>query len=112
MRCIVEYKPAKKNIDQPVLRLFVFGAPHRRMHRAVLQQYRRELYAAAKAAGIKMPIRHHVELVVTFINPTGPDLDNLIVSTFQAMDGKCGKGPTILEDDKFICRVDAGIMFN
>lgn len=112
MRSIVEYLPAKDKDDFPVLRLYIHGAPHRRMHRAVLALYRKELYAAAKSTKVQMPIRHNVELVVTFINPTGPDLDNLIVALFQAMDGKCGKGPTILVDDRLICFVKAGIMFN
>jgi hypothetical protein len=112
MRCIVEYKKPSKKDDFPILRLYVHGAPHRRMHRAILAVYRKELYAAAKASNIKMPIDENVELNITFINPTGPDLDNLLVSAFQAMDGKCGKGPTILVDDRLICFVRAGIMFN
>lgn len=78
----------------------------------MLAVYRKELYAAAEASGIQMPIKDNVELDVTFINPTGPDLDNLIIATFQAMDGKSGKGPTILVDDRLIAFVRAGIMFN
>lgn len=112
MRCIVEYKKPSKPDDLPILRLYVHGAPHRRIHRAILAQYRKELYAAALSSKIEMPIQDSVELVVTFINPTGPDLDNLIIATFQAMDGKCGKGPTILTDDRLIAFVKAGIMFN
>jgi len=110
MRCIVE--PLKIDQNPPTLRVFVHGAPHRRMHRAVLQQYRRELWAAAKAAGLRMPIRHNVELTITYINPSSPDLDNLITSTFQALDGKCGKGPTVLADDRLIVFVKMGIMWN
>ena len=110
MRCIVE--PLKTDQSPPTLRVFVHGAPHRRMHRAVLQQYRRELWAAAKAAGLRMPIRHNVELTVTFINPCGPDLGNIYLALEQALDGKCGKGPTVLADDRLIVYTKMGIMWN
>lgn len=111
MRCIVEYRKPIKKDDLPVLRLFIHGAPHRRIHRAVLVQYRKELYDAAKAAKIVMPIKYDVEVVVTFINPCGPDLGNLYLALEQALDGKCGKGPTVLEDDSLVKRLDATIMF-
>jgi hypothetical protein len=112
MRCLLEYKPATKRYDIPVLRLFAFGAPHRRAHRKLLELYRKELYKAAKNSGIQTPIKHNVELLVTFIDPTSPDLDNLLVATFQALDGKCGKGPTVLADDELICYLrGAGIIF-
>ena len=81
------------------------------MHRAVLAQYRRELWSAAKAVGLPMPIGHHIELWVTFINPTGPDLDNLLTALFQALDGNCGRGPTVLADDRLIVFVKMGLMF-
>ena|SRR5271168_756624 len=109
VRCIIEYNAAP---DPPLLRLFIHGAPHRRVHQAVLRQYRKELWEAAKSANVSLPIRHHVELTVTFTNPTGPDLDNLLTALFQALDGKCGKGPTILTDDRLICFVKMGIMFS
>lgn len=82
------------------------------MHRAILKEYRKELWSAAKAAKLPVPIKHNVELTVTYINPCGPDLDNLLVATFQAIDGKCGEGPSILVDDRLICYVKAGIIFN
>lgn len=111
MRCIVEYQKPSKRDDLPVLRLYVHGAPHRRMHRAILAQYRKELYAETKKLGIKLPIKTPIEVNVTFINPTGPDIGNLYLALEQALDGKCGQGPTVLADDSLICYVKAGVLF-
>lgn len=108
MRCIVEYDPAP---HPPVLKFYIHGAPHRRIHKKILEQYREEIWEAAQHAGIRETISHPVELTVTFINPTGPDLDNLLTALMQALDGKTGKGPTILADDRFICYVKMGLMF-
>jgi hypothetical protein len=111
VRSIVEYLPAKNKDDLPVLRLYVHGAPHRRMHRAILAQYRKELYAETKKLSIKLPIKTPIEVNVTFINPTGPDIGNLYLALEQALDGKCGQGPTVLADDSLICYVKAGVLF-
>ena len=81
------------------------------MQKAVLARYRKELWTAAKAIDLPMPIHHHIELWVTFINPTGPALDNLLTALFQALDGKCGRGPTVLADDRLIVFVKMGLMF-
>jgi Holliday junction resolvase RusA-like endonuclease len=107
MRCIVKYEHPKR-----LLRVYVHGAPHRRVHREVLKRYREELWKAAQAAGITAAMTHQITLSATFIDPTGPDLDNLITALFQALDGKCGKGPTILKDDKQIVYIEkTGIIF-
>jgi Holliday junction resolvase RusA-like endonuclease len=46
------------------------------------------------------------------ISPTSPDLDNLLTALFQALDGKCGQGPTLLADDRQIVFVkNLGLMF-
>jgi hypothetical protein len=48
-----------------------------------------------------------------FINPTSPDLDNLTVALFQALDGKCGQGPTLFDDDRRIVLLNKiGILFS
>jgi len=107
MRCIIRYNHHERH-----LQFFIHGAPHRRVHRAVLAKYREELWKAALDAGIKHTINHTVTVSANFIDPTGPDLDNLIVALWQALDGKTGKGPTILADDRLIYRIkDMGIMF-
>ncbi len=107
MRCIVKYEHSKR-----LLRVYVHGAPHRRVHREVLKRYRVELWKAAQAAGLSEPLTHQINLSATFIDPTGPDLDNLITALFQALDGKCGKGPAILKDDKQIVYIErTGIIF-
>jgi hypothetical protein len=86
------------------------GAPHRRIHRKVLDQYRTEIWRAAQEAGIPQ-MSHQISLSALFVDPTGPDLDNLLVALFQALDGKTGKGPTLLKDDKQIVHLkDVGIM--
>ena len=109
MRVIVEYLT-----DQapPLLRFIVHGAPHRRIHQAVLRQYRMAIWDVARDAKVPVPLRNHVELSALFINPTSPDLDNLLTALFQALDGKTGKGPTVLADDRQIVYVkNLGFMF-
>ena len=94
-----------------LLTVNVRGAPHRRIHRKVLEQYRVEIWRAVKEAGLDQ-MSHQISLSVLFIDPTGPDLDNLLVALFQALDGKTGKGPTLLKDDRQIIFLErVGIMF-
>jgi Holliday junction resolvase RusA-like endonuclease len=93
-----------------LLTVNVRGAPHRRIHRKVLEQYRVEIWRAAKEAGLDQ-MSHQISLSALFIDPTGPDLDNLLTALFQALDGKTGKGPTLLKDDRQIVFLDQiGIM--
>jgi hypothetical protein len=109
MRVIAEYDPRQPT---PLLRFYIHGAPHRRIHQAVLRQYRKAIWEAGKEAKIPAPLRCNVELSATFINPTSTDLDNLLVALFQALDGKCGQGPTLLVDDRQIVFVkNLGMMF-
>ncbi len=105
MRVIVEYH---QDVHPPLLRLYIHGAPHRRQHVAVIQRYRDELVAAARAANLAVPIRHPIDLKVTFINPCSPDSDNLIVALCRAMDGTCHVKPTLLTDDGLIQSVTMG----
>lgn len=94
-----------------LLTVTVRGAPHRRIHRKILEQYRVEIWRAAQEAGLDQ-MSHQISLSALFIDPTGPDLDNLITALFQALDGKTGKGPTLLKDDRQIVFLDkVGIMF-
>ena len=106
MRCKVQYDHPRR-----LLTVYVHGAPHRRVHREVLKRYREELWRAAQEVGL-VQLKHQISLSALFIDPTGPDLDNLIMALFQALDGKCGRGPTILRDDKQIVFIEkAGILF-
>jgi hypothetical protein len=98
------------NTQPTRLRMYIHNAPHRRAHRAMLKQYRVELWSAWRAAGRVDTILTDIDLVVTFINPTGPDLDNLLTALFQALDGKTGKGFTILSDDRLISRVEMSLL--
>ena len=100
MRTIITY--TQRANDLPLLSIYVHDAPHRRMHYRVLGLYRDELTASAKAASITIPIKHPVALSVLFINPSSPDLDNLLTATFQAMDGASHRAPTVLADDSLI----------
>ena len=93
----------------PILTLHVHGAPHKRMHRAVLQKYREEVYAAAMrgiASIVDLPIDHPIDLKVLFTNPASPDLDHLIEALYMAIDGKTLKGPSILTDDRHVWKVE------
>jgi Holliday junction resolvase RusA-like endonuclease len=82
--------------------LIVHGAPHRRMHVRMIQQYREEIRRACDAAAISTPIDTTVDLSVMFIDPTSPDYDNLLCALYQAMDGATLKKPGILTDDRLI----------
>jgi hypothetical protein len=108
MKCILEID----NEPFPaLLKLFIFGAPHvRQMDQTpsgiwLLQTYRSELIASAKKIQLKTPIDYPIDLYALFIDPTTPDLDNLIMALYQAMDAKAFKGPSLLSDDGMIQKV-------
>lgn len=102
MRCIIWYKEDRY---PPLLELYIFGAPHRRQHLAVLQAYRDGIIEAADAAKINYPIDKPLDLSVLFINPSSTDLDNLITALYRALDGKSLKKPSLLVDDGLIQKV-------
>lgn len=109
MRVIAEYDQKQAT---PLLRFYIHGAPHRRIHQAVLRQYRKAIWEAGREAKIPAPLKVNIELSALFINPTSPDLDNLVTALSQALDGKCGGGPTILVDDRQIVLLkNIGILF-
>jgi Holliday junction resolvase RusA-like endonuclease len=86
-------------------------APHRRMDRAILQKYREEVWRAAQEAELPV-MSHQISLSALFVDPCGPDLDNLVTALFQALDGKAGKGPTLLKDDRQIVFLEqTGVLF-
>jgi hypothetical protein len=107
MRTIIEFDDKTSPVT---LRMYIHGAPHRRAHREILRLYRISLWEAWKAADRADTIKVPVDLSVTFINPTGPDLDNLLTALFQALDAKTGKGPTILADDRLVSYVRMGLL--
>jgi hypothetical protein len=105
MKAIVKYNDLT---DIPSLELFLHGAPHTREHRATLQRFREDLYELAArrlADKVGLPIDWPLDLKVVYSNPNSPDLDHLITATFQALDGKSLKGPSILSDDRYIQKV-------
>lgn len=100
MKIIVKYFPEQ---HPPLLKLSVFDAPHRRMHHAVIVQYRQSLYDACKAAGVAMPIEHPIDLHVMFVEPSSPDNGNLYLALEQALDGgTMSKHNAVLVDDGLI----------
>jgi Holliday junction resolvase RusA-like endonuclease len=109
MKIIVRYD--RKEFP-PVLSLIIYDAPHRRMHHAVITQYRGFLREALLDAGVGMPINYPIDLQVNFVNPSSPDLDNLITCLFRAMDGKALKGAGIVVDDSLIQKVTMIKYFN
>lgn len=103
MRTIVEFR--ERIGDLPLLQFYIHKAPHRRAgekHHRVIVEYRDELVAAAKAAGVKVPIDVPVAVSVLFIDPSSPDLDNLVMALFRAIDGTSHSKPTVLRDDGLI----------
>ncbi len=108
MRCVVQYFPA---LHPPLLQLSIHHAPHRRMHIASIQRYREDLQKALNAAAVPTPIGHPIGLSVLFVNPSSPDLDNLLTALYQALDGATLRAPGILEDDGLISKVTASKYF-
>jgi hypothetical protein len=108
MKIIARYD---KFSHPPELILYIHGAPHKRQHRAVLQMYREELYAAAVrgiGSEVDMPIDHAIDLKVLFTNPASPDLDHLLEALYMGLDQKTLKGPAVLKDDRHIQHVSMG----
>lgn len=97
MKIFAEYK---KDCQPPALVLYIHGAPHRRMHRAVFDQYRKMLIKECEAIGMRLPIRHEIELRVYYINPTSPDFGNIYLALEMCMDGRSRRG--IVSDDSLI----------
>lgn len=64
------------------------------------------------SAAVSMPIDEPIDLMVSFINPSSPDLDNLIMALFRALDGKTLRGNGILSDDGLIHKVTMSKFYN
>ena len=107
-RVIAEYYTDR---HPPMLRFYVFHAPHRRMHVETIRRYRNDLRMACMRANIAFPIDHPIDLEVTFINPTSPDNGNIYLALEQAMDGKTLSGPGIVTDDALISKSTIRKMF-
>jgi len=88
----------------PKVKLVIHGAPHRRMHIRMIQEYRKQIAASCLAAGIAIPIKCDIDLDVTLIDPTTPDIGNAYLALEQAMDHKTlkGSGPGLLYDDSLV----------
>lgn len=92
--------------EPPVLSLWIHDAPHRRMHRRVLEQYRVALRTAIqREIGGSMPIAHPIEMTVLFVNPATPDLGNAYLALEMALDDKTLTKPGIVADDSLIQKV-------
>lgn len=97
MKIIVDYQDKH---DVPRLVLFIHGAPHRRMHRKVFDEYRKQLIAACKKAGMKLPLKHQIDVTVYMFDPTSPDNGNIYLALEMCLDGKSRGG--VVEDDSLI----------
>lgn len=105
--------------DIPLLRLTVSGAPHRRATApgpaaspresraagALLDAYRICLVFAARSVGLRKPVREPIDLEISFLDPTSPDLDNLIGAFYQAADGGRHGRYALMWDDSLIQKV-------
>lgn len=89
----------------PVLSLSIWGAPHRRQEDEVLIKYREELYFSCVTAGVPVPISDVVDVNLYMVDPTTPDLDNLLTAFYRAVDAKALSGPSIMNDDGLIQKV-------
>jgi len=88
-----------------LLRLWIHDAPHRRMHQAVIQQYRDALYRACEAAGVPVPLDEPTDRDLFFVNPASPDAGGSYLAFEQAVDGKTLKGPAVFTDDGLVGEV-------
>lgn len=105
MKAILQYD---QFAHPPLLKMYLHGAPHKRQQREVLQRFREDLMMHARrtiATQVDLPIDHPIDVEIVYINPASPDLDHLVEATFQALDGKSLKGPSILVDDRHIQKV-------
>jgi len=99
----------------PMLDMTIHAAPHKRQHRAVLQQYRTDLTELATRRlfdKIELPIDWPISLRVLFTNPNSPDLDHTIEALYMALDGKTLEGPSILTDDRHIQAVQMSKIYS
>jgi hypothetical protein len=108
----------------PLLRMTIHGAPHRRMTSAgelasttevlaakrTLEAYRGCLLYAGRRLGVRRPIEYPLDLELVFVDPTSPDLDNLLTAFYQAVDDEDGR-PALLKDDGLIQKVTMMKMF-
>jgi Holliday junction resolvase RusA-like endonuclease len=103
MRVVAEYYTG----TPPLVRLFIQGAPHRRMHPAVIRELRHQVWWELWQKGVSLPIAHPVDLEVTFLDPTSPDLDNLLMALYRALDGSRLKerDRLVLMDDGLVQKV-------
>jgi len=101
MKCKISYFPKE---HPPLLKLSIFDAPHRRMHVKTIQEYREIIKRAAIEAGIQIPIAVPIDLDVIFIDPSSPDLDNLLTALYQAIDSATLRGTGLLVDDSLISK--------
>jgi len=98
----VSYIKLDETIFPPKLTIAVHGAPHRRQEPQVLQVYRDTIVAAALKKDISIPIDHIIDLDILFVDPTTPDLDNLITAFYRSVDEKALNGPSLMTDDGLI----------
>jgi hypothetical protein len=98
---VLKYDHRKRLLDVTVWRApgRRAGSKNPRAFEAVHAAYRKELWAAAQKARIPK-LNHQIKVSARFINPETPDLDNLIVALFRALDGKTGdESMALLGDD-------------
>lgn len=103
MKILVKYFPDR---FPALLRLSIHDAPHRRMHIAVIQQYREALFDACKAAGVPVPLDEPTDIDLFFVNPASPDRGGSYLAFEQAVDGSTLKGPAVFTDDGLIAHVE------
>jgi len=103
MKIIVKYFPDR---FPALLRMAIHDAPHRRMHLAVIKQYRTALYDACATAGVPVPLDEPTDLDLFFVNPASPDRGGSYLAFEQAVDGTTLQPlPAVFTDDGLIAKV-------
>lgn len=86
MRVKMQYET--RGDGPPMLRFYIFGAPHYRQCLEVILAYRREITAAVRRAGVLTPIDYPIDVNIMFIDPCSPDLGSLYQAFERAVDGR------------------------
>jgi hypothetical protein len=104
MKVFIDYDESS---HPPILKMVIHGALHYRMDKHSLQKYREHINDVALSKGMLIPIYGPIDLEVGFIDPTSPDIANVLIALYRVLDLKSLSGPAVLADDGLIQAVKA-----
>jgi Holliday junction resolvase RusA-like endonuclease len=96
-------------IFPPKLTMSIFRGVHYRQSKMDHDVYRGELYKAfQEQCNRDIPIDYPIDLEVLFVDPCSPDIVNVLMALYRALDQKAWKGKkAVLSDDGLIQKVTA-----